>query len=355
MGGDATRATPFGGSVQLIERDIEAPEVFRAQDQALWDGRPSLGGVWVAAPDVRDPERVIIRNEENGKFVIGALFNRERANPGPTLQLSSDAAAALGVIAGAPTSVDVVALRREEVPDPTAAPATSAPVALDDATTEPLAEEIVQAEPLETTDLIETANAALDAPVDAASEVALEATDPADGIDLVTEAGAELADAAIDAPAAAPQGNFFQRLFRRNRGEAAVTDMPEDPTGLNAPLDQGIDDTPLATSAATPVIESTSLDAPDTRVASAAPASTASETLERAYVQIGIFSVEENARETAASLSDAGVLATVLEQESRGKKFWRVIVGPATTASDRAAILRTAQDLGFADAYAVRG
>ncbi|MEM7643305.1 MAG: hypothetical protein AAF366_12340, partial [Pseudomonadota bacterium] len=245
-GGDTTRATPFGSSVQLIERDVEAPEVFRAQDRALWDGRPSLGGVWVAAPDVRDPERVIIRNEENGKFVIGALFNRERANPGPTLQLSSDAAVALGVIAGAPTSIDVVALRREEVPDPTAAPAASAPVALDDATAEPLAEEIVQAEPLETTDLIETATAALDAPVDASPQADL-ASASAAGSDLVTEAGAELNDATIAAPAAAPRGNFLQRLFRRNRGQAAATDLPEDPTGLNTPLGGTIAEAPLAT------------------------------------------------------------------------------------------------------------
>ncbi|MEM7644749.1 MAG: SPOR domain-containing protein, partial [Pseudomonadota bacterium] len=240
------------------------------------------------------------------------------------------------------------------VPDPTAAPAASAPVALDDATAEPLAEEIVQAEPLETTDLIETATAALDAPVDASPQADL-ASAPAAGSDLVTEAGAELNDATIAAPAAAPRGNFLQRLFRRNRGQAAATDLPEDPTGLNTPLGGTIAEAPLATSAAAPTIEATSLDAPDTRVVSAAPAPAPSAALDRAYVQIGIFSVEENARETAASLGDAGVLATVLEQESRGKTFWRVVVGPATTASDRAAILRTAQDLGFADAYAVRG
>ncbi|HBD91001.1 MAG TPA: SPOR domain-containing protein [Gemmobacter sp.] len=83
---------------------------------ALWDGRPSLGGVWVASPEAQDPERVILRNSENGKFVIGALFRRERDNPGPTLQISSDAAAALGLLAGQPARVSVTALRREENP-----------------------------------------------------------------------------------------------------------------------------------------------------------------------------------------------------------------------------------------------
>ncbi|WP_338144762.1 SPOR domain-containing protein [Fertoeibacter niger] len=104
-------------SVRLVDRDVEAPQVFQVTDQALWDGRPSLGGVWVASPDAVDPERVILRNPGNGKFVIGALFRRERENPGPKLQISSDAAAALGMLAGAPATLNVTALRREEVAD----------------------------------------------------------------------------------------------------------------------------------------------------------------------------------------------------------------------------------------------
>jgi len=103
------------GSIKLVERDVEAPEVFQVTEKALWDGRPSLGGVWVAHPDSDQPERVIIRNKTNGKFVIGALFRRERDNPGPSLQLSSDAANALDVLAGAPTTLNVTVLRRETV------------------------------------------------------------------------------------------------------------------------------------------------------------------------------------------------------------------------------------------------
>lgn len=103
-------------SVRLVDRDVEAPNVFQVTDDALWDGRPSLGGVWVASPDTVDPERVILRNPSNGKFVIGALFRRERINPGPALQISSDAAAALGLLAGQPGKINVTALRREELP-----------------------------------------------------------------------------------------------------------------------------------------------------------------------------------------------------------------------------------------------
>lgn len=104
-----------GGSIKLVERDVESPEVFQVTEKALWDGRPSLGGVWVAHPDSDQPERVIIRNKTNGKFVIGALFKRERDNPGPRLQLSSDAASALGVLAGVPTTLNVTVLRRETI------------------------------------------------------------------------------------------------------------------------------------------------------------------------------------------------------------------------------------------------
>ena len=96
-GSDTTaKATTTSSSTRLVDRDVEAPEVFQVTGQGLWDGRPSLGGVWVATPDAKDPERVLIRNTANGKFVIGALFKRERENPGPPIQISSDAAAALG-------------------------------------------------------------------------------------------------------------------------------------------------------------------------------------------------------------------------------------------------------------------
>ena len=103
---------PSAKSVKLVDRDVEAPDVFQVTDQALWDGRPSLGGVWVASPDATDPERVILRNPANGKFVIGALFKRERDNPGPTLQISSDAAEALGLLAGQPGQINVTEILR---------------------------------------------------------------------------------------------------------------------------------------------------------------------------------------------------------------------------------------------------
>lgn len=116
---DAEPETPVVASedaTEFVEKDVEAPEVFSANEAGLWDGRPSLGGIWVAHPDVSEPERVIIRNQSNGQFVVGALFRRERDIPGPRLQLSSDAAQEIGVIAGAPVELEVVALRKEKIP-----------------------------------------------------------------------------------------------------------------------------------------------------------------------------------------------------------------------------------------------
>lgn len=239
------------------ERDVEAPEIFQITESGLWDGRPSLGGVWVAHPDVTDPERVIIRNDTNGKFVIGALFRRERDNPGPALQVSSDAAQELGMLAGSPATLNVVALRREAV----------------------------EVAPPATTDF--------DAPIDVTAA-------PLD--DPIAAAGAAVAAA---------------------EAAAAATPSPA-PTVAPAP-------------------------AP----APAAPAPRPASSLEKPFIQIGIFSVEANANNTATSLRQDGMSATVLAQNSQGKPFWRVIVGPAPTAADRAAILDKVKALGFTDAYFV--
>ena len=125
----------------IVEREVEAPDVFQAQEDGLWDGRPSLGGIWVAHPDADDPERVVIRNLDNGRFVVGALFRRERDNPGPRLQVSSDAAAELGMLAGSPTQLSVVALIREtvEIMPEVETPVDPTTDTIDEATLDPVA------------------------------------------------------------------------------------------------------------------------------------------------------------------------------------------------------------------------
>ncbi|MEP3345330.1 MAG: SPOR domain-containing protein [Litoreibacter sp.] len=250
------------GSVNTVEREVEAPDVFQTNEDGLWDGRPSLGGVWVAFPGVKDPERVVIRNLSNNKTVIGALFRRERDNPGPKLQLSSDAAQALGMIAGQPTKMSVVALRTEAVP--VAQPAISQPAG-DESLPAP---DTIEAQSLDPIDPVEQAKAALD------------------------------------------------------KVAKPVTPVPAVTTPAVKP-----------TPAAAPARKSSSLDKP--------------------FIQIGIFSVKANADNTATSLRGIGILPSVKEGTSQGKKFWRVIVGPSSSSSERATLLKKVKELGFNDAYFV--
>jgi cell division septation protein DedD len=225
-------------SVKLVDRDVEAPQIFQTSDLALWDGRPSLGGVWVASPDAKDPERVILRNPANGKFVIGALFRREIANPGPKLQISSDAASALGLLAGQPATVAVTALRREEAPAVTDAKKPN---------------------------------------LDAAETVATE-----------TLAPSTPAPTAVITAEAIPPGTL----------------KPE---------------------AAKPVKASGST------------------------IQIGIFSLETNAKRAVATLKSAGITADIRPEKSQGKPFWSV-----TTRGDAAALGKV-KKAGFKDAYFLKG
>ena len=285
--GAADAGVPAAGAsgAPLIEvigggdRDVESPETFKLSDKGLWDGRPSLGGVWVAHASVKDPERVIIRNPANGKSVIGALFRREIDNPGPSLQLSSDAAETLGMLAGQPAMIDVVALRRIE------APAPAAPVA------EPVAEPAAGAATTKTTE-------------------AAAATDKSSGKKAKGIKATPLEPIAVTAAAAIDKATKDRTAGKK-----------------------------IAATAAAPTTTAT------------APAAT--DALTRAYVQIGIFSLEANAKKAAGQMQKAGLTAAVKADTSQGKTFWRVIVGPAASAADRDAFAAKVKGLGYPDAYPV--
>ena len=221
--GDSRSAT------RLVERDVEAPEVFSVSDKGIWDGRPSFGGVWVSHADVQGPERVIIRNRKNSKFVIGALFHRANTASGAALQLSSDAAAALDVPAGVPALLEVTALRRAG--DGQRRPVEGGEIAISDG-----------------------------------------------------------GDAVVMAPA------------------SELSPRPESPGTLDKP-----------------------------------------------YIQIGIFSVRQNADNSATAMRQNGMRPHVKEQSLKGKTYWRVIVGPAAGEADRVALLNKIREIGFEDAFKVDG
>lgn len=249
---------------EFIEEDVEKPDVFYASEAGLWDGRPSLGGVWVAHPEATQPERVIVRNKSNGQFVVSALFRREREIPGPRLQLSSDAAQAIGVLAGSPVELEVVALRKEKIevtPPPAPAVLTDAP----EDTVEPI------------------------------------------------EEPAEIQEQTLDPIAAAG---------------AAIEAAP--PTEIEA---------------GTVAAAATAQEAPQSTL----PFSN----MTKPYVQVAVFSVEKNAEQVSEQMRSIGLIPTVREEGEADKKLWRVLIGPASSRSERRDLLKQVKAEGYSDAYSV--
>ncbi len=274
--GTTTSAAPL--QTTTTEQDVERPDLFEVTDRGLWDGRPSLGGAWVAHPDVVDPERALIRNTATGETVVGALFRRERENPGPLLQVSSDVAEALGILPGAPTELYVVALRREEITVEDDVPESN-----------PVVASLATPVNVEATPLDPVAGAA--AAIDAAEEAA------APAVDVVLPAAAATAAAATEAAStAAPET------------EDAVEAAPAMPAVMEGPM-----------------------------------------------IQIGVFSVEDNANQAAQRLRDAGVPTTVIAQEAGGRTVWRVASGSSDDTAERDDILAKIKDLGYVDAFVVEG
>lgn len=105
------QSEPGPGALTPAEAAALDPETFTATDVTVWDGVTTLEGVWIAHPLATKPQRVLLRNAENGREVESAMFRRSPDMPGPTIIVSSDAAHALGLTAGATTEISVTALR----------------------------------------------------------------------------------------------------------------------------------------------------------------------------------------------------------------------------------------------------
>ena len=205
-----------------------------------WDGRPTLGGIWVAHPRARSPERVIIRNQTTGAFAVGTMFRKEPGLPGAEFQVSSGAAKELGLAANQPQNINVTALRSQ------------------------------------------------------------------------------------NAPVQPPQ---------------PVAPLPITPTQPPAPQP-----------AENPVVQPTTPQI----IQPTAPVAPPVSSLSKPYLQIGLFSIQANAMNTAKMLSASNVPMRVLPESLGGKRFWRVLAGPAQTENQRSAFLARIMSLGFGDAFAVK-
>ena len=359
--GDSDGPAPTVTTTKAVGKgqEVEAPEVFQTTDSALWDGRPSLGGIWVASAQAVDPERVVMFNPATGKSVTGALFRRERDNPGPALQLSSDAAEALGLLAGQPAEIRVTALRKTE-PEAAVEEAPAAPVA----DVAPPAE--AEAEPPAEAEAAATAAAAL-AAADAAGDAgAVVSGDPA------------AADTTVEQP---PKRKTWKERraeakAAREAKKAAAAAATADTAGVEAPEADvstdgigvaAIETAPLdarAAEAATVAADETAAAAPAEEPArpltrrekrAAAEAAAAAQAAEPVApepqaptgrpIQVASFSKEENATRAVEALAKVGVSAQTRKSEANGKVVWGVI------ALGDDAMLQSIKSAGFADAF----
>lgn len=303
-GAEAAVDLPANAPNQRVQpdRDTERPDIFEVTDRGLWDGRPSLGGVWVAHPDVQDPDRVVIRNTENGRSIVGALFRRERENPGPLLQVSSDAAEELGILPGAPTELNVVVLRREEVEAPEA-----------------------EANPVV---------ASLEAPV----SVEAETLDPAEASDDASADDAAAATAATAAVVLPPALEAATAAAEQSASVAANATQ----TAATSAVDASEDVIEEAT-------ETVDVSAVLATAPPPPPPAPVEPLPEGSTAQIGIYSVEENAGSDAQAIIAAGIQAAVLPEEMGGRTVWRVIAGPLTDTGQ----ITQLRGLGFVDAFVI--
>lgn len=330
-------------------REVEAPDVFQTTDSGLWDGRPSLGGIWVASPDAKDPERVVMFNPATGKTVTGALFRRERDNPGPKLQVSSDAAEALGMLAGQPTEIRVTALRKIEVAEAAPAEPGSADAAETGGKSAPDAAETAA---LATAALGAADAPAATAPAAVAGEAAVEPATPeapkrktwkerraeakarreAEKAAKAAAAAGAAAGAAgaatvVDPAAGAVVAIETAPLDARS-AEAAAPEPEKKKTRRQIKAEQEAAAAAAAAAAETPAVPE-------------APAATAG----ARPILIASFSKEDNAKRAAEALAKIGITAGTEKSDRDGKAVWGVV------ASGDATLLDKIKAAGFADAY----
>ena len=71
------------------------------------------------------------------------------------------------------------------------------------------------------------------------------------------------------------------------------------------------------------------------------------------FIQVGIFGVQNNAKKTEDQMLKLNLPVNILDFKIKGKPYWRVVVGPASTSNSRENILKTIKSAGFTDAYYV--
>nr|WP_282154037.1 SPOR domain-containing protein [Ruegeria atlantica] len=174
---------------------------------------------------------------------------------------------------------------------------------------------------------------AADAATDTATDTATEVVE--------TTAEATSSASLVDPEVTPPTEQPAKRKWWQKKKPDEITETPLDPIAGAAAAIDAAEPTPAGTPSAT------------TADASAATAASVS-SLSKPFVQVGTFGVETNANSAANKIRRNGMPAEVRELTSDGKTVWRVLVGPATSRSERNAMQRDVKDLGFNDAFTVK-
>ena len=189
----------------------EKPKILDISATVIWDGSQTLGGNWVSHPNIKSPQRVLIKNTTNGKSVVGAVFQQTKNFNKGLAAISSDAAKALSISKNKETEIHIVAVRETES----------------------------------------------------------------------TEA---------------------RKTIKASRTEITANEIK----------------------------------------------------IAKSFIQVGIFGVQDNATKTRDRLSQLDLPINTFEFEIKGKSYWRVVAGPASTSQSKQNMLTKIQSAGFTDAYFVK-
>lgn len=294
--------------------DREMPQVFEVTNVAVWDGKPSMGNIWVEVPAAMQPERVRIRNAATGQVLTGAMLvaqiDADRVGP---MKLSSQAAKALGLEAGESAQLTVTALRkhyREE-----AAPAALARMTRTAARRHAVEQPLVEDFELTGPSLTAEAPSIAPAPVEGDYVQVAEAIDPAKAVDIQRELA--FADVPSEIQEDFVDGMSVYRVFANRFSDQGQLAGALDAIRFANEAEMGAGDGTLI--AEMPNFE--------TAQADATPAP---------WMEVGAYQSRNEAMAVVQRLSRRAVPAEVCEVARNNGSIYRVFGGPA---SDDAAVV----------------
>ncbi|MEM8792263.1 MAG: SPOR domain-containing protein [Pseudomonadota bacterium] len=373
-----------------------APAVFEERGRAIWDGRRTLQGIWVAHPNAEAAMRVRVIHARTGVSVDGALFRRE-ASPGRApILISSEAAKVLGLEPNESTPLLITALRpKGETPEPVVAEIdeTGPEEEIELAAAEPDALEDEAEGGTEPTDTATTRTFTFEPERDAA-EVApdpVETLAPPESVQEVEIASADVTTTDVQAEEEEAEKEEAFPL-----SEASTTPPPLPPeteedvvTAAVAPEAQAEESDPFPltpveppepepVAAATPVrtpapvvepeppSEQVSLPANEPPIEPVSPPSAEPPTQEVAaiqpveqnalppslFVRAGTFSVRENADRLVTRIRAAGYPVIGRNFSSEGRELTTVTAGPFSSRQEQQKALKDIRAMGLTDAFA---